>query len=53
MTAKASDNVTSFVVTLRPLPNVDPVRALRAALKALLRRYGLRATRVELAPNDE
>jgi hypothetical protein len=32
-----------FVLKLRPEPRVtDPVRALRAALKALLRRYGLR-----------
>jgi hypothetical protein len=32
-----------FVVRLRPEPGVaDPVRALRAALKILLRRFGLR-----------
>ena len=28
---------------LRPLPGIDGVCALRAALKALLRRFGLRA----------
>jgi hypothetical protein len=38
---------TDFHLTLRPLPNVDRVRAMRAALKALLRRYGLRAVKVE------
>ena len=32
-----------FVLRLRPEPRVDAVRALRAALKALLRRFGLRA----------
>jgi hypothetical protein len=37
---------TEFNLTLRPLPRVDGVRAMRAALKALLRRYGLRAVNV-------
>jgi hypothetical protein len=32
----------AFTLTLRPLPGVDGVRALRAALKILLRRFGLR-----------
>ena len=31
-----------FVVTLVPLPNVDPIRSLRWALKGLLRRHGMR-----------
>jgi hypothetical protein len=31
-----------FVLTLQPLPGVDPVRALRWVLKALLRRCGMR-----------
>jgi hypothetical protein len=31
-----------FVVKLRPLPSVtDPIKALRSALKVLLRRFGL------------
>jgi hypothetical protein len=30
-----------FVLVLRPLPGVDGIRALRAALKFLLRRFGL------------
>jgi hypothetical protein len=38
---------TDFTVTLRPQPKVDPVRALRAALKVLLRRFGLRAIKIE------
>jgi hypothetical protein len=32
-----------FVLRLTPLPGVDAVKALRAALKVLLRRFGLRA----------
>jgi hypothetical protein len=37
-----------FVVELRPERHVaDPARALRRALKALLRRFGLRALSVE------
>ena len=35
-----------FVVRLQARPGVDPIRALRAALKALGRRYGLRAVAV-------
>jgi hypothetical protein len=31
-----------FVVTLVPLPNVDPIRSLRWALKGLLRRHDMR-----------
>jgi hypothetical protein len=31
-----------FVLTLRPLPNVDGIKALRFALKQLLRRHGLK-----------
>jgi hypothetical protein len=39
-----------FVVTLRPLPHcADPIKALRGALKVLLRRFGLRC--VELSEN--
>jgi hypothetical protein len=43
----APDRLT-YVVTLRAEPNCDdPVRALRAALKLLLRRFGLRCVSVE------
>jgi hypothetical protein len=35
-----------FIVRLQPLPGVDAVRALRAALKVLLRRFGLKAIEV-------
>ena len=37
----------TFLVRLRALPGVDGVRALRAALKVLLRRFGLQAVSVE------
>ena len=33
----------SFAVILRPEPGIDPIRAVRAGLKTLLRRHGLRA----------
>ena len=32
----------AFVLTLRPLPGVDPIRSLRWVLKGLLRRHGMR-----------
>jgi hypothetical protein len=31
-----------FVMKLRPLPDVDPIRALRWVLKGLLRQHGMR-----------
>lgn len=47
MTAKPADRPT-FSLTLRPEPHViDPDRALRRALKVLLRSFGLRATSIE------
>jgi hypothetical protein len=42
--------MTVFLVRLRALPNVDGERALRFALKVLLRRFGLRALSVEIKP---
>ena len=36
----------TFVLVLRPEPGVEPIRALRAALKVLLRRFGLRCVGV-------
>jgi hypothetical protein len=42
-----------FVLRLRPLPGVDAVRALRAGLKILLRRFGLQALSVELETSNE
>jgi hypothetical protein len=38
---------TIFVLRLRPEPGVDAARALKAALKVLLRRCGMRAVSVE------
>ena len=39
-----------FIVTLRPRRGIAPYRALRAGLKTLLRRHGLRAVTVRLEP---
>ena len=36
-----------FTITLRTKDGDDSIRTLRAALKVLLRRFGLRAIRVE------
>jgi hypothetical protein len=36
-----------FLVRLRALPGVDAVQSLRAALKVLLRRFGLQCVSVE------
>jgi hypothetical protein len=36
----------AYVLTLRPMPGVDGNRALRAALKFLLRRFGLKAVKI-------
>jgi hypothetical protein len=40
----------SYVLILRPEPGIDSIRALRAALKFLLRRLGLRAVTVTEQP---
>jgi hypothetical protein len=49
-----SDRPT-FVIRLRPEPGVDPVHALRHALKRLLRDYGMRAIAIDarLEEGDE
>jgi hypothetical protein len=39
-----------FLVRLRALPGVDGVKALKAALKSLLRKYGLKCLSVEVEP---
>jgi hypothetical protein len=36
-----------FLLRLQPLPGVNPIAALRLALKALLRRYGLGCISIE------
>jgi hypothetical protein len=41
-TTKPAKERPTFVLELRPEPGVDPVLALRALIKAALRRYGLR-----------
>ena len=42
MTTTPAKDRPTFTITLRPEPGVDPIHALRAVLKSLLRRYGLR-----------
>jgi hypothetical protein len=43
----------TFIVRLRPEPGVDAVRALRSALKVLLRRFGLRCVEVRKVQKEE
>jgi hypothetical protein len=38
-----------FTLRLQPLPGVDPIRALRMALKGLLRRCGLKVLTIDQA----
>jgi hypothetical protein len=42
-----------YRLRLQALPRVDAVKALRAALKSLLRRFGLRALSVEVEKQEE
>jgi hypothetical protein len=42
-----------FTLKLRPEPGIDPVHALRHALKRLLRTYGLRCVSVEENNHDQ
>jgi hypothetical protein len=37
----------SYMLTLRPLPGVDAIRALRWILKSVLRQHGMRCTSIE------
>jgi hypothetical protein len=37
----------TYTVRLRPLPGVHAIRALRQALKLLLRKFGLRVISIE------
>jgi hypothetical protein len=43
---RASERREAYIVTLRPEPHTDPIRALRRGLKYLLRVCGLRAIHV-------
>jgi hypothetical protein len=49
MTPNAQRRVVQvFCLTLYALPsNADPIRSMRAALKTLLRRHGLRCVHIE------
>jgi hypothetical protein len=35
---------SGYVVTLRPLPGTDPIKALRWILKSALRKHGMKCT---------
>ena len=43
----------TYTVHLRPLPGVDAVRALRGALKVMLRRFGLQAVGIEVSQSSK
>jgi hypothetical protein len=49
---RASRNASrpKFTLVLQPLPRIDPIRALKAALKRLLRDHGLRSLSVREGP---
>jgi hypothetical protein len=49
---KRTRPATVFVVKLYVLPGTDGIRALRAALKVLLRRFGMRALSIEEIHED-
>jgi hypothetical protein len=42
-----------FTLTLRPEPHVEPIRALRRALKILLRNCGLRVISIHEHEQDK
>jgi hypothetical protein len=42
-----------FTIRLRPEPGVDPIHALRHALKRLLRDFGMRAISVDARLEEE
>jgi hypothetical protein len=44
---RSSQSGPVFVIRLRAAPKVDAIRALRAALKVLGRRFGLRAISIQ------
>lgn len=43
----------TYLVVLRALPGIDGIRALRGALKALLRRHGLQCIKASPDPSDQ
>lgn len=48
MTPRAAG--TTYVVTLQAKPGPDPIHAVRAALKMLLRRFDLRCVNIQELP---
>ena len=45
--------MATFTITLRTREDGGGIRTLRAALKLLLRRFGLRALKVEQTPDHD
>jgi hypothetical protein len=45
--------MATFTITLRTRDGGDGIRTLRAALKMLLRRFGLRAISIEQTPDTD
>jgi hypothetical protein len=41
-----------YLLRLQPLPRVDPIRALRGALKTLLRQHGMRCLSLDKEVNN-
>jgi hypothetical protein len=50
LNSRLQSSSQTYRLTIRPRPGTDPVRALRAALKALGRRYGLDV--IEITPYE-
>jgi hypothetical protein len=52
MTERRRQPPVTFVLRLTPKPGTDAVKALRAALKVMLRRFGLRCTSVSVEQGE-
>jgi hypothetical protein len=49
----AAASKTQFILVLQPLPRINGIRALRFALKVLLRRFGLRCVSARELKGDQ
>jgi hypothetical protein len=45
--------MTTFTITMRAKPNVDPIKALRGAIKVLGRYYGFRILQIDEIKENE
>jgi hypothetical protein len=52
MTERRRQPPVTFVLRLTPKPGTDAVKALRGALKILLRRFGLRCSSVSIEQDE-